>query len=287
MSPEPRTDLLGAVVAEGPLPSVHDRCWDHLPLITSHTTGGPVTTRATAQAALVEVRGVARYFIADGAVTIDVHPHADGEAVRSWLYGTVAALVAGQSGRFALHASVIDVDGVCVAVTGRQRAGKSTTTLAASLRGATLVVDDVAVLTTAPSLRVHPFGRPVHVWRPTAALLGLDVTGAPGVASGYDKVSLPAPPDHEPRVLHGMVVLQAGDVEAPVVRPVHDPYRLRPVRNQTYRLPMVHRLWPRELFRWQAEVARTLAIIHVVRPHSWSVDAVVAEVTAFARRVGA
>jgi hypothetical protein len=281
-----RTDLLSAVVVDGPVASVHDRCWDHLPVITKHTADDVITTRATGQVAVVEVHEVARYLIADGTVTIDVHPGASDEAVRSWLYGTVAALVAGQSGNFALHASVIEVDGICVAVTGRRGAGKSTTTLAASLGGATLVVDDVAVLTTEPSLMVHPFGRPVHVWNPTAALLGIDVTGAPQVASGYDKVSLPAPLDDQPRVLHGMVVLRAGDVAAPVVNRVRNLSRLKPVRNQTYRLPLVHALWPEELFRWQAEVAQKLEIIHMVRPQTWSVDAVVAEVLAFARRLG-
>jgi hypothetical protein len=280
-----RADLLGAVVVDGRLASVLDPRWDHLPVIANHTTDGLITSRATDQVAMVEVHDVARYLIADGTVTIDVHPDAADEAVRSWLYGSVAALVAGQAGRFALHASVIDIDGICVAVTGQRGAGKSTTTLAAAQRGATLVVDDVAVLTTAPTLMVHPFGRPVHVWNPTASRLGIDVTGAPPVASGYDKVSLPAPVDDQPRVLHAMVVLRPGDVEAPVVHPVRTSNRLRVVRNQTYRLQLADALWPQELFRWQAEVARKLDIIRMVRPEAWSVDAVVAEVTAFAHRL--
>lgn len=281
-----RTDLLGAAVVDGPVAGIHDPCWEHLPVIASHTSDDLLTTRATADVAVVDVNDVARYLVTEGIVTIDRHPAASEEAVRGWLFGSVAALVAGQTGRFALHASVIDIDGVGVAVTGHSGAGKSTTTLAASLGEATLIADDVAVLTTGPSLMVHPFGRPLHVWNQTAARLGIDVGGAPPVASGLDKVSLPAPQDDTPRVVHAMVVLHTGDVATPEVHPVRDLDRLPAVVNQTYRLHLAHRMWPEELFRWQAEVAHGLEITRMVRPQTWSVDAVVAEVVAFARRVG-
>jgi hypothetical protein len=282
-----RTDLLGATVVHGPVAGVHSGTWDELAVIGNHTADAVITTRADAHNAMVEVHGVARFHVAERTVTIDVHPGAADEAVRSWLFGTVAALVAGQDGRFALHASVIEIDGVCVAISGMRKAGKSTTTLAATLAGATLVADDVAVLTRDDArLLVHPFGRPVHVWNETAERLGIDVTGAPQVASGFDKVSLPAPVDHSPRPLHGMVVLRPDAVTAAVATAVSGIGRLQAVRNQTYRSHLVGAVWPQEVFQWQAEVARSLEVVRIVRPETWSVDAVVAEVAAFAGRLG-
>ena len=276
------TSLLGATVVDGAVAGVQSGRWDDLAVVGNG--GDVVTTRADARTAVVEVHGVARFHIAGSTVTIDTHPDACDETVRSWLFGTVAALVAGQDGRFALHASMIEIDGVGVAISGKRTAGKSTTTLAATLAGATLVADDVSVLTCEDvGLRVHPFGRPVHVWNETASRLGIDVTGAPPVASGFDKVSLPAPVDCSPRLVHGMVVLRAGAVPAPVVTVVSGIERVRMVRNQTYRSHLVGTVWPREVFQWQAEVARSLDVIRIVRPETWSVDAVVAEVAAFAR----
>jgi len=285
-----RADLLGAMVTDGPVAGVHSSCWDDLAFIGNQNPDAVVVTRANAQVAVVEVQGVARFHITGGTVTIDTHPDTNDEAVRSWLYGSVAALVAGQDGRFALHASVIDIGGVGVAITGRRGAGKSTTTLAATGDGAigigaTLVADDVAVLTTEAGVLVHPFGRPVHVWNPTAARLGIDVGNAPKVASGFDKVSLPAPLDDQPHPLHAMVVLTPADVDVPQVHPVNGLDRLRAVRNQTYRGHMMGVLWPQELFDWQAEVSRRLDVVRIVRPHTWSVDAVVSEVMTFASRV--
>jgi len=290
-----RTDLLGARVIDGPVAGVHSSRWDGLAFIGNHSPDAVVVTRANTQEAVVEVQGVARFHITGRTVTIDAHPDTNDEAVRSWLYGSVAALVAGQAGRFALHASVIDINGVGVAITGRSGAGKSTTTLAATHTPvaatglndtrARLVADDVAVLTTEADVLVHPFGRPVHVWNPTAARLGIDVTGAPKVASGLDKVSLPAPLGDQPRPLHAMVVLSAADVDVPEVHPVDGLDRLRAVRTQTYRGHMMGVLWPQELFDWQAEVSRLLDVVRIVRPHTWSVDAVVSEVTALACRV--
>jgi hypothetical protein len=191
-----------------------------------------------------------------------------------WLHGTVTALLLAQRGEFALHASVVDVDGLGVAVAGRRGAGKSTTALRLAQRGHPLVTDDVSPLQNEGRFSVHPFGRPIHVAPETARGIGLDVSAAPPVTGDDSKLTLP-PPASAPVPLRAIAVLRAGSglaVEAVRTRGLRA-HRL--VRLHTYRGPMLQQLFHTELFTWAGEVAAEVPVYVVTRPaQGWTVDAV-------------
>ena len=284
-----RVDLLGARVVEGDVPPATDRHWEHHQVVVSG--GGPersVTVAATSVDAVVEVHNLARFHVAHGqTVTVERHPGADRTTIQAWLYGTVASLVAGQQGRFALHASVVELDGVRVGVAGRRGAGKSTSTLAAAAAGGTLVCDDLTVLRRDGTGRalLEPFGRPVHVWADTALHLGISTNDGVRVLAGHDKWTLPAPGLDAQVPLDTLVALSVHDGDEVRWEPVPSDLSVAVVRNQTYRTQMMSMIWPAPVFQWQNEIARSVHVYRVGRPRRWSIDEVVAALNRIADEV--
>lgn len=271
--------LLDAAVVEG--------VWDprvatELPRVSP--TGEPVVVRADRSTALVAVRGVADYLVQAGElVTVARVPGAEAAAVRLWLHGTVTALLAGQQGRFALHASVVSIAGRAVAVAGGSGAGKSTTVLAAAAAGGRIVSDDVAILVPHDgAVEVVPYGRRVHVDPDTAARLGLALGATGDAGSDTEKVAIQVP-DPGNRRVDAVVVLRKGDVAEPRVSRLDGLRSVRAVRHQTFRPRLLAALYPDELFHWQVTIARRLAVHRLVRPQAWSAAAVVAELEGIAR----
>jgi hypothetical protein len=280
-------DLLGATVVEGRLAPFDDRGWRVPPV--PWDDGRPdaaVRVRADDRCALVRIYEVGSFLIEDGErVVVDAEPGAGAIHVEAWLHGTVAAVVAGQQGRFALHATVVELDGARIGLSGRRGAGKSTNALAAVQAGARLVADDVAVLeVVGERVEVAPYGRRVHVWPDTAERLGLDLGGVDHAVGPAGKLHLAVPPG--PTVpLDALVVLAPAEVDRPTRHRLEGLAALRVVRNQTYRAQLVHHLWPQVAFTWQAAVAERVAVERLVRPEAWSVDAVVGELRDLASSV--
>ena len=192
-------------------------------------------------------------------------------------------MLLGQQRRFALHASVVDLDGVRLAIAGASTAGKSTTTLALASRGGTLIADDLAVLAVeGGQVTVEPFGRSVHVWPETAGLLGIDRTGAGVVSAGAWKLAFPVA-DHGVTTVHGLVVLLPGGdlaVDDPVRHErLRSPTVLTTLSEQTYRPHTVRQLWPAEAFEWHAQLASAIPVHRLTRPpRRWSLDEVLTHV---------
>jgi hypothetical protein len=266
------TEVLGARVVTGAFASTNRR---DLALLNSPS--GAVRVFADRTTAVVEVDTTARYLVEHGMqITVQPAVGASTTAVRAFLHATVAALVAAQQGRFALHASVVDLDGRRVAIAGPRGAGKSTTALAAVRAGADLVADDVAVLDgTSIGVDVAPYGRDVHVWRDVAHRLELDVSDALPVASGLDKLTLSVP-GARPGPVDAVVVLVPGDTATPRLVTMDRMAAVEAVARHTYRLGLVRQLWASEVFTWQVTIARRVPVHRMVRPHEWSADAVVA-----------
>ena len=228
--------------------------------------------------------GAGRFWIERGSSIVVQADAADRPA--AWLYATVGAFALAQQGRFALHASVIEIDGVCVAVAGERRAGKSTTSLALARAGHRIVTDDVATLDVEGDDVVHrPAGRPIHVDPATAAKLGVSVEGAVPVTGDPSKLAL-ANPAGQPVALTAVVLLrpvEAGavgvttselsSIEATVL-----------LHQHAYRRDALEALWQADMFAWAGAVANRVRCIVLARPLDvWSVDAVCDAVVAASR----
>src|SRR3954470_16226552 len=154
-------DPLGAVV-RGPLP------------------GGGVRIAAVRERAVVRVDGVGAFEVEDG-VRVRFAPEAGGPQTppSRFLRATIAGLLLAQRGRFALHASTVDVGGAAIAICGPRGAGKSTTALRLEQRGHVLVTDDLTpIAVVAHAATVEPFRQEVRVFRDTAERLELDTSAA-------------------------------------------------------------------------------------------------------------
>jgi hypothetical protein len=246
--------------------------------------GDPVVDRALAPGrrlvadatrAILHVDGLATFGVADGArIRVNPEPGVPPDALFPWLYSSVAALLLAQRGRFALHASVVDISGKAVAVAGRREAGKSTAGVRLAQSGHSLVSDDVSPLDVGNPVTVHPFSRPLYVSPQTAARLGLDVSRATPTVS-QPKLAFPLPAGN-PIPLGAIAVLHAHETAAGV-----DAVRLRGadahalVSRNIFCSAFFQGLWDSEMFAWAADVASKVPVYVVTRPaNGWTVDAV-------------
>jgi hypothetical protein len=231
---------------------------------------------ANRRRAILRVDDVGTFAIADGTrIRFEPERHVSDAAVSVWLHGTAAALLLAQRGRFALHASVVDVGGVGLAVAGQRRAGKSTTVLRLAQSGHTLVTDDVSPIDSRAPVTVHPFDRPLHVLPRTATALGVDIVGARPIAADHPKLALPVSATG-PIELAAIAVLRplphARTVDAVKVRGA-EAHRL--VAANIYRRYLMAELRHNDMFACAATIAERVPVYLVTRPaEEWTVDTV-------------
>jgi hypothetical protein len=226
--------------------------------------------------AILWIAGIGTFAIARGGrIRFEPEPGAPESALTGWLHGPVATLLLAQRRWFALHASVVEVNGCGVAVAGRAGAGKSTTALRLAQRGHTLVTDDVSPLSRQDAVTVHPFTRPVHVWPDAAAAIGLELDGARPAAPASLKLALPVA-SAGPLPVRTVAVLGPHETAVTV-----DTAQLQGMQAHTavheniFSAPMLTRLYRAEMFAWAASVAAGLSVHIVARPSvGWTVDAV-------------
>jgi hypothetical protein len=263
-------EVLGVPVTFGPVSrGVED------PVVERFGAGGGGFS-ANASRATLHVPGVAAFAVDDGArVTVDAGDDPDHHGINAYLHGTVTALLLAQRGSFALHASVVRVDGRAIAVCGRRGAGKSTTVLALGQRGHEVVSDDVAVVDLAGDGLVHrPTGRPAHVWPEAADALRLDVSGATPVQRGDAKLSLSLSAG-EPGHLQALVVLRAATVADVSLRALERRDAIPVIARNAYRTGLLSELYRPALFAWSSAIAGRAAVHVAVRPRvGWTVDRV-------------
>jgi hypothetical protein len=233
--------------------------------------------------ARLEMARVGRFAVLGGEqVIVEPADGADGRELAAVIHGTVAGLVLAQRGRFALHASTVEVGDGAIAVAGRSGAGKSTAALALHRAGHPLVTDDVsAVRWSAGTPEVVPYGRPWHVWPDTAAALGLDLTGAVRVEPAQPKLSLPALPS-APVTLRAIAVLRPDPAARAVTATrVTGVAAVHVLLANAYRVRILARLWRTDLFSWATALADRLPVWTVTRPAaSGPIAASAAEVAA-------
>jgi len=263
------TTIHGAAVTAGSAPSVV-----HAPLLTAQWVDDARISSSRTQTAL-DVPGGGRFWVERGErVVVDAGPE---DQPVPWLHSTVGAFVLAQQGRFALHANVVEINGVAIAICGRRGAGKSTTSLALAQAGHRLITDDVATLDFDGRGVVHPpAGRPVHVHTDTAARLGLSIADATPVTGDPGKLAL-ANPAGDPVRVRAIVALgvttDAG--RSMELKPLSPAAGLRATHRQTYRRSVLDQVWQTELFGWAAAVADRVPVWTLSRPADvWTVEVV-------------
>lgn len=151
------------------------------------------------------------------SVIIHPRPRAHVERIRAVLHGAVATLVLAQQRRFALHASTVEIGGRRVAISGRSGAGKSTTAVRLTQRGAEPIVDDATVLDIADGVAsTGSWGRDTHIWPHVADELRVDVADAVMMGGPRRKWALPSPAAAD-RPVRDVVVLRPAAVTQPVI----------------------------------------------------------------------
>jgi hypothetical protein len=246
------------------------------PVIDRPLRGGGGQIVADHDRAIVQIDAVGTFCVANGSVIrFDPEPGVESATVATWLQGSVAALLLAQRGSFALHASVVEVGGVGVAISGPRRAGKSTTALRLTQRGHTLVTDDVSPVIGSSPATVHPFERPVHMFAAAAETLGIDVSRAWPVLPANSKLALPMP-SREPVRLGAIVALRPGEPDAAVrAARVRGTQALRQIELNLYRRELLSELYRQAMFEWAAALAQSVPVHLVRRPlGAWTVDQV-------------
>ncbi len=129
---------------------------------------------------LTTYRDDARVLVEDGrTVTIELAPGADAAEASSTLMAPVQAVLWHQRGLLPLHASVIGVNGVAVALSGPSGVGKSTLAAALAAGGHEVLADDICIVDAANGADVLPGAARLRLWRDAVDHLNI---AAPGMA---------------------------------------------------------------------------------------------------------
>ena len=253
------------------------------PVVDVELPGGRAWLTAVRDRALIQVNGIGAFEVEHGSrIRSRLEDGAPSHAVSYWLHSAVASLLLAQRGQFALHASVVEVGGVAVAVCGERGAGKSTTALRLAQRGHPLVTDDVSVLRPGDGVKVHPLGYPVRVLPESAQRLGLDTSRARRVPRQL-KLVLPAPSGAAPLRLAAIAELEHNGRSKVRSMRVRGAKAHWTVDRNTHRGWLFRLLWEAEIFAWAGQIAAAVPVHTVTRPgKGWTVDAVAETVEAIA-----
>jgi hypothetical protein len=241
---------------------------------------------ASRDEALLRVPRIGTFRVAGGETVVEPAPEADEASVTALLESTVRAFALAQRGMFALHAGAVSIGGRAVAVCGDRGAGKSTTVLALAQRGHALLADDVCPLeVSGPGVVHRPARRATRVAPETAEALGLDLPGA-SLPGADGKLVFPGA-EVEPGPLAGVVVLRVGDGAQVQRESLSGAEAARAVQANVYRVRLLVRVWPAEMFAWAAAVADRLPVSELSRPRSgWTAGAVASAVEDAAYSIG-
>lgn len=142
-------------------------------------------------AALLEVPGTVKALICKGReIAVETATGVTDAIVHNWLFGQAIGILCHQLGRPPLHACVVEIGGMAVALAGHSGSGKSTTARALIARGHGLLTDDQAIIDP-DTLLVEPGWSAIKVWANTALAAGDRIDPELRVHAHLDKFHLP------------------------------------------------------------------------------------------------
>lgn len=216
--------------------------------------------------------GGACFLIPDGnTILADVPPDMGAAELHTCLFGVPMAWLMHLRGRPPLHACVIAVERVAVALAGDSGAGKSTLARALIARGHRLVTDDQAVIDAATTL-VHPGYPAMKLWAASAALFGDETPDRWRVWPGIDKFHHPLEQAFDPDPLPlGLVIVLSRDPDAaaPDISVAERKAAAALLYRFIYRVGQRRRLDNgRAGFDWATTLCRSVKVATLRRPDS-------------------
>lgn len=199
------------------------------------TQAGPFLW-AREQTLLIEVAGVARYLVRDGAeIIVDPAPDADDDSVRLFLLGSCLGAALMQRGHLVLHGNAIQVDDKCLVCLGHSGSGKSTLAAGFHRLGYKVLADDVVALDA--HNRVLPGIPRLKLWHDAVQQLGIDTSTLKRVRPGMQKFSVPLEADfpRDPVPLEWAYVLQEANHTAVKIEPLTGLSKFVPLQVNSYR----------------------------------------------------
>ena len=230
---------------------------------------------------LMNVEGVARYFVREGREVVVEPAGDDTGAQNAFLLGSVLAACLKQRGILALHASAIATDAGAVLFAGHSGVGKSTLLAALVERGYPMLADDVTGIV--PHGGGTPLALPafpcLRLWADAVETLGWQGRIRERVREGMEKYQAPVACFREALLpVRAVVVLvrhNRDDIEVETAPPITAFARLA---RRVYRKRYARGLGrEREQFHVLAALSRQVPVVQVRRPRGGASVARVAD----------
>jgi len=248
----------------------------------------PLATAKTFQASdtefLLRLPGVATYFVRDGVdILVDRETGAADLDVRSYLMGSLFAVLCHQRGLLPLHASAIAGPQGAVAFLGASGAGKSSIAAFLSRRGHRVLADDICLVDPAAprDQRVLPMAPWLKLWNTTLDALGESDLELPRVFSDDEKYRYALQQHEAPTPLAELILLDRAEDQSAAsferLAPVH---ALHTVLDLTYQSWLVRAMGRTEQYFLRCGQALDgVRVTRMRRP--WSFDAMENTLLAF------
>jgi hypothetical protein len=225
---------------------------------------------------LLRLPGVATYYVRDGAqILVDREAGAMEVDVRSYLMGSLFAVLCHQRGLLPLHASAIATPQGAVAFLGASGAGKSSIAAFLSRRGHRILADDICVIDPAAprDQRMLPVAPWLKLWSATLDAMGESSHGLPRVFSDDEKYRYALQQHEAPAPLAELILLERGEEQtAPTFERLAPAHALYAVLDLTYQSWLVRAMGRTEQYFLRCgEALDGVRVTRMRRP--WSFDA--------------
>lgn len=230
----------------------------------------PFVQLAADGTALVELAAVGRFLLRSGreirmAPSVDATP----ASLQTVLLSIVAGAILHQRGALPLHASCVVHQGAAVAIAGPTGRGKSTLAAALLRRGATLLTEDIAVISFADGVaHVVQGAVGIRLWPDSQAAVACAGEEWTPVRPGHAKsIHIASSGPLPPQRLRAILRLQVEDGSAePGLSRLRGPAAAMPMQELVYRLRIGRELGRREsLFRELMRLADSVPIFELRR----------------------
>jgi hypothetical protein len=196
---------------------------------------------ASEQEFLLRIPGVATYYAHDGSeIVVDPEAGAPEIDLRSYLMGSLFAVICHQRGLLPLHASAIATPQGAVAFLGSSGAGKSSIAAFLARRGHRILADDICVVDPAAPRhkRVLPVAPWLKLWETTLEAMGESSHGLLKVFVDDEKYRYRLEQPESTTALAELIVLEREDS---LSEPVFE--RLTPVQAVQAVLDFTYQAW--------------------------------------------
>lgn len=232
---------------------------------------------------LLRLPGIATYWVRNGEeILVDREAGAPELDVRSYLMGSLFAVLCHQRGLLPLHGSAIATPQGAVAFLGVSGAGKSSIVAFLSRRGHRILADDICLIDPAASRgrRVLPVAPWLKLWSATLDAMGESSGGLPRVFSDDEKYRYALEQHDSPAPLAELILLERAQNQSEATFE-----RLTPVQAVHSVLDLTYQSWlvramgrTEHYFLRCGQALEGVRVTRMRRP--WSFDAMEATLSA-------